>query len=125
MAHHLNDRNLLFGLLALQMDFISRDELIAAMQAWALDKDNTLGQILVHRGTLDSETCSLLDALVEKHVALHDHDPARSLASVRTVTDVREELKALEALDVQGALSTHSSDPYPTQQVTPPQPAGG
>jgi hypothetical protein len=32
------DRNLLFGILALQMDFISRDALIQGMNAWVLDK---------------------------------------------------------------------------------------
>lgn len=31
-----SDRNLLFGILALQLDFISRDHLIAAMHAWVL-----------------------------------------------------------------------------------------
>ena len=40
------DRNLLFGILALQMDFISRDQLIAGMQAWALDKSKPFGEIL-------------------------------------------------------------------------------
>jgi hypothetical protein len=32
------DHNLLFGILALQMDFIRRDTLIDAMNAWVLDK---------------------------------------------------------------------------------------
>src|SRR5438876_943530 len=32
------DRNLLFGILALQMDFISRDQLVTAMNAWVLEK---------------------------------------------------------------------------------------
>ena len=32
------DRNLLFGILALQMDFITRDQLVAAMHAWVLAK---------------------------------------------------------------------------------------
>src|SRR3954464_1832690 len=118
MVQPSSDRNLLFGLLALQMDFISRDELIAAMQAWVLDKERALGQVLVRRGALDSETCALIDALVEKHVALHDHDPARSLASVRTVPDVREELKALEALDVQGTLASLAADPYQTREFS-------
>ena len=36
------DRNLLFGILALQMDFIGRDALIAAMNAWVLDKAKSL-----------------------------------------------------------------------------------
>jgi hypothetical protein len=32
------DRNLLFGILALQMDFVSRDGLIKGMNTWVLDK---------------------------------------------------------------------------------------
>jgi hypothetical protein len=32
------DHNLLFGILALQMDFISRDALIQAMNVWVLEK---------------------------------------------------------------------------------------
>jgi hypothetical protein len=40
------DRNLLFGVLALQMDFVSRETLIAAMNAWVLDKHKPLGPIL-------------------------------------------------------------------------------
>ncbi|MEX2560156.1 MAG: hypothetical protein WD403_09590 [Pirellulales bacterium] len=76
------DRNLLFGILALQMDFISRDELIAAMHAWVLDKSNTLGEILVAQEALERDTQVLLDSLVEKHLALHDRDPAKSLAAI-------------------------------------------
>jgi hypothetical protein len=44
------DCNLLFGFLALQMDLISRDALIAAMGAWVLEKAKPLGQILVEQG---------------------------------------------------------------------------
>ena len=36
------DRNLLFGILALQMDFVRRDALITAMHAWVLDKAKPL-----------------------------------------------------------------------------------
>jgi hypothetical protein len=39
------DRNLLLGMLALQMDFIRQEALIAAKHAWVLDK--SLGEILV------------------------------------------------------------------------------
>jgi eukaryotic-like serine/threonine-protein kinase len=38
MSQADTDRNLLFGILALQMDFISRDALIAAMNAWVIQK---------------------------------------------------------------------------------------
>jgi hypothetical protein len=51
MPHPAADRNLLFGILALQMDFVSRDALIAAMNAWVLDKGKALGQIF------DLESC--------------------------------------------------------------------
>ena len=37
------DRGLLFGILALQMDFISRDALIAGLHAWVLNKAKSLG----------------------------------------------------------------------------------
>ncbi len=48
-----SDRNLLLGIVALQMDFISRDELIAAMHGWTLDKTRSLSEILVRNGALD------------------------------------------------------------------------
>jgi hypothetical protein len=44
--HAAADRNLLFGILAVQLDFVSRDALIAAMNAWVLDKTKPLGRIL-------------------------------------------------------------------------------
>ena len=44
--------NMLFGILALQMDFINRDALIAAMNAWALAKEKPLGAILIEHGHL-------------------------------------------------------------------------
>jgi hypothetical protein len=59
------DRNLLFGILALQMDFISRDALIQAMNAWTLDKPKPLGQILVEHGALRPEKRDLLETLVQ------------------------------------------------------------
>src|SRR4051794_29279293 len=63
-----SDRNLLFGILALQMDFISRDALIAGMNAWVLDKRKTLGQILVTQGVLDPRDQALLEPMIARHV---------------------------------------------------------
>jgi hypothetical protein len=45
------DRNLLFGILALQMDLITRDALIAAMGAWALAKHRPLGERIARDAT--------------------------------------------------------------------------
>src|SRR5436189_4969863 len=74
------DRNLLFGILALQLDFISRDQLVEAMHAWVLAKQRPLGEILVERGALASDDHALLAPMVERHIAKHGGDPAKSLA---------------------------------------------
>ena len=50
MTNPQNDRNLLFGILAMQMDFVSRDGLVAGMNAWVLAKQRPLSEILVEQG---------------------------------------------------------------------------
>ena len=64
MAQGESDRNLLFGILALQMDFITRDALIAAMNAWVVQKGQPLAASSSSTGDLDRTTSSLLDPLV-------------------------------------------------------------
>jgi hypothetical protein len=50
------DCKLLFGILALEMDFISRDALVGGMNAWILDKRQSLGQVLLTQRALTAET---------------------------------------------------------------------
>ena len=52
------DCNLLFGILALQLDFITRDQLIAAMNAWVLDKSKALGDVLRDQDALSADRLS-------------------------------------------------------------------
>jgi hypothetical protein len=80
-----SDRNLLFGILALQMDFITRDALIKAMHAWVLEKSKPLGQILLDQGALRVDTHDLLEAMVQKHIEMHGGDAQKSLASVSSL----------------------------------------
>jgi serine/threonine protein kinase len=89
------DRNLLFGILALQMDFITRDALIAAMHAWVLDKDKSLGQILAEQEHLNPQHLALLEPLVQAHIQAHQNDPQQSLAALSSVSSVRDELAAI------------------------------
>jgi serine/threonine protein kinase/WD40 repeat protein len=99
------DRNLLFGILALQMDFISRDALIASMNAWVLDKDKPLGQILVEQRALAPKRLALLEALVEEHLNEHGRDPERSLAAVGPAGIARAQLDKIADLDVRASLA--------------------
>src|ERR1700737_4409437 len=89
------DRNLLFGILALQMDFIGRDALVKAMHAWVLDKAKPLGRILLEQGALTDDTHALLDALVRKHLELHGGDAEKTLASVSSLGSARDELRQI------------------------------
>jgi tRNA A-37 threonylcarbamoyl transferase component Bud32/Tfp pilus assembly protein PilF len=98
------DRNLLFGVLALQMDFIDRDQLVRAMHAWVLEKHRPLAEILVEQGGLSAEHRLLLEPLIEAHVKAHGGDPQRSLAALGSVSSVREELTRLADIDVQAGL---------------------
>jgi len=98
------DRNLLFGILALQMDFISRDELVAAMNAWVLDKAKPLGQVLRERGSLKPEVHDLLEALVLKHLEKHDGNIERSLAAISSVPSVHGDLARVPDNDLQASL---------------------
>src|SRR5262245_22253658 len=105
MAHAHSDRNLLFGVLALQMDFVSRDALIAAVNAWVLGKSKPLGQVPQEQGALRADNRALLDALVQRHLELHDNDPARSLAAVSSLRSVRQDLEQVADPDVQASLA--------------------
>jgi serine/threonine-protein kinase len=114
------DRNLLFGILAVQMDFITKDALIQAMNAWVLDKRQPLGQILLEQKALFPDTHALLEALVAKHLELHQNDPERSLASVSSVGSVREDLRKLVDEEIDASLAYVSAarkneDPHATR----------
>jgi Flp pilus assembly protein TadD len=102
------DRNLLFGILALQMDFISRDALLAAMQAWVFHKSTPLGQVLLEQGALRSDTHALLEALVDKHLEMHG-DVEQSLASVSSTGALCGDLRQIGDPDLCASLALVSS----------------
>ncbi|MBO0700144.1 MAG: serine/threonine protein kinase, partial [Zavarzinella sp.] len=102
--HPATDRNLLFGVLALQLDFVGRDAVIAGMNAWVLDKARSLGEILCERGDLTAARRALLDSLVDEHLQQHGGDARRSLESVTSRSTVADGL-AVNDPDTQTTLS--------------------
>ena len=93
------DRELLFGILALQHDFIDRQVLIAAFDRWVHDKRQRLGEILLEQGAVSPEDHSLLSTLVERHLRKHGDDVEQSLAALAADDAVREELSHLANAD--------------------------
>ncbi len=95
MGQSTADRTLLFGYLALQMDFITSPSLVSAMNAWALAKDKTLGQVLVSRGDLAEDDDALIEALARRIIEKHENNPRRSLEAVTAGAAVPPELEQI------------------------------
>jgi WD40 repeat protein/serine/threonine protein kinase len=136
VARPETDRNLLFGILALQMDLVTRDQLVVAMNAWVLRKAEPLAQVLVDQGALAAGERALLEPMVALHVKRHGGDPERSLAAAAAQLStplppaaVRdpELVSALETLAPATPLSPGGdSDPNVTRTFRPhaPRPGG-
>jgi eukaryotic-like serine/threonine-protein kinase len=132
MSARNSDRNLLFGILALQLDFVGKDALIQAMNAWVLEKSRPLGQILLEQGALNADEQALLEALVRKHLQKHDDDAEKSLAAVHSARSARAELEQISDPDLKASLArvpaarADEEDPNATRDLAgaPQMPAG-
>ena len=100
----LAERNLLFGILALQLDFINRDEFVAAMNAWVLIKEKPLGQVLCEQIAIRTDQHLLLDTLLQNHLDRHGGNIEAGLAAISFVPWLHEELAKLQDRDVIASL---------------------
>jgi eukaryotic-like serine/threonine-protein kinase len=98
------DRHLLFGLLALQTGIINQGQLVAAFQAWTLDKMRNLADILVARGDLNAVQRILLEGLTDQHLQKHG-DIEKSLAAVPANRLTRASLAELGAPEIDANLA--------------------
>jgi tetratricopeptide (TPR) repeat protein len=105
MSQPASDRNLLFGIIALQMDFITRDALIAAMNDWLLEKAKSLGEILTEQGALVEDEYRLLEALVCKHLERHGDNAGRSLSALSPVGWIRHDFEPVADLELTKSLA--------------------
>jgi serine/threonine-protein kinase len=103
------DRNLLFGLLALQNGLINQVQLVAGFQAWTLDKARALADYLVDRGDLDADDRFAVDALVARHIKKHGGDVEKSLAAIPAGRSTRESLARIDDLDIGCTLARLAS----------------
>lgn len=118
------DRNLLFGVLAVQLDFVSRDDLISATSEWMHNKEQPLSSLFVAQGKINDEESRLIESVVQKHLARNNDDPRQSLESIEAFEAIRSTLGELPDTEIRKSLETEyetiaapSSDPYSTQMA--------
>src|SRR5207237_6589475 len=88
-------RDLLFGLLALQIGLIDQDDLVSAFSAWTRARGKTLAEILLDRGAIDAESRSILATMAQKQLKLHGGDTEKSLAAIAAAPSTRAKLAPL------------------------------
>ena len=128
MSNPTSDRNLLYGLHALQNGLIADVQLIAALKMWSFSKDVPLGEILVQLGSLTDDLRLRLDRMVADHIALFDGDAGRSLALLSSADVIAKAIgREVEDEDVNRSLvniSVRQISPksdFATQSYSPAQ----
>jgi serine/threonine protein kinase len=98
------DRNLLFGVLALQADLIDAAQFAEVCTAWTARKDSSLSDLLQERGWLTDSDKAILDLLIARKLTRHGGDVHASLAAAAD-RDVQRVLAALKDSDIERTLS--------------------
>src|SRR6516165_1323057 len=76
------DRNLLFGVIALQTDAITRTQFIDGCALWASRKERPLADLFAERGWITPEDRNDVERLVDRKLRRHGGDVHASLAEL-------------------------------------------
>ncbi len=109
-----SDRDLLFGLLALQTGLVDQEQLVTAFRLSAREKTRPMEDVFAERNDLDEAQRSLIAALVDEHLKKHGGDASSSLAAFDPKDSTRKAL--LEIGDV--GLTTGMARAGSSQVVT-------
>jgi serine/threonine-protein kinase len=121
----LSDRNLLFGILAVQMNFVCRDDLVAGVTHWVQHKETPLGEILRQQGKLTNSQVAALDAVIVQYVALHGQEPLLGLQALSGASTVASAMTPIEDEDVRAAVAQIMSLTEPRTTTYVPAAAAG
>ncbi len=79
-----SDRNLLFGIAALQLEYIDVGSFTEACAAWSVARHKSLATILVEHGWMDAHAAEEVERLVERKLSSHGGDARKVLVSEAT-----------------------------------------
>ncbi len=99
------DRNLLFGALAFQNEYIDLAQFAAICRAWAADKSRPLADLLVERGWITIAVQAVLDEIVERKLKRYGGDAHATLGAVAD-GQVRDAIREVSDPDISHSVST-------------------
>src|SRR5512146_2458681 len=109
MAGPDTDANLLFGVLAFQLDLIDARQFVEACTLWAARKEVPLADVLVDCGWLDAEARREVERVLQRKLRRHG-DAGRGLERL-AATHVGSLLSAVADFEVRSRLSVLSGGP--------------
>lgn len=100
------ESDLLFGLLALQMNFISREQLLECAAVWMGDRRRGLAELLREKGYLREKQAAAVTGMVEAQIDADGGDAGRSVVAAAVDRGVRDGLLGLKPpADVEKTIS--------------------
>src|SRR5438132_10334831 len=118
------DRNLLFAVLALQADCVTREQFIDACTAWAANKTTPIDALMVQKGWLSAEDRADVERLVERKLKKHGGNVRKSLAEVAG-EDVRQSLAEVPDSDLRQSLAAGLPADFVGLATLPPPASSG
>ena len=111
MSSFETDRNLLVGILGLQMGFITEPQLISAMQAWIFRKSEKIEDLLLEQKALQLDMHDFLVGMADRHIAVHANDPSKSLAALSSLAKIQKQLEEVQDIDVNQSVTRAFESP--------------
>lgn len=100
------NREILFGLLAAQLQFVPRSAIVDAVRDWLQDQRKSVGEILIKKGVLQLDQRELLDSLTNEQIKKKWGDIVQSIADLSSVTQLLADLQSLKAVELKQSLET-------------------
>src|SRR4051812_23477631 len=99
------DRNLLFGVLALQAELLSNDQFAEACAAWTTRKHQPLAELLIERGWITPGDREEIERLLLRKLKKHGGDVRRTLGDAAG-PGVRDVLRDVPDPEISKSLSS-------------------
>ncbi len=100
-----SDNELLFGIFAMQLNFVSREQLIAAAARWTENRAVPISKLLVEDGALTAERSDLLCQLIREHArSTNDDESLASMVSPSSLQPLADQLRTLDDKDLNATV---------------------